>query len=171
VINITYLPATDPFHAVFRTFVLFPDNAAGKCPVETARILDFYVCFPFLISAFKCPKGLVRAHNSLKRLYPQNTYQITPKPAVLFNRMRGSQIAAISSLISYGFLESGDYKAGIVARTQKDMPAKTAAGVLEYHQDHAELMSFLAELKTYSPYGPNGLKARSELEEHRYDNV
>lgn len=170
-INITYLPANDPFHAVFRMFVLFPAHDSANCSYESARILDFYVCFPVLISEFKCPRPLVKLHNALKRRYIPNTYQVTPKPAVLFNRMRAAQSAAASSLQSYGFIEPTAFKKGAISRTDKELPERVAATVDEHRKQHAELIEFLDELKAYSPYGPNGLRARSELEEYRYDDV
>lgn len=170
-INITYLPANDPFHAVFRMLVLFPHHGSKPCPGETARILDFYICFPSLISEFKSPKPLVKSHNALKRRYIPNSYQVTPKPAALFNRMRGAQSAATSSLQSYGFLEPKAFQRGVISRTQKQMPERISVAVESHRKDHADLLDFLTELKALSPYGPAGLKARSELEEYRYDDV
>ncbi|MGO4355084.1 ABC-three component system middle component 5 [Rhizobium sp. RAF36] len=170
-INITYLPANDPFHAVFRMFVLFPVPETTSCSYESARILDFYVCFPVLISEFKCPRPLVKLHNALKRKYIPNTYQVTPKPAVLFNRMRAAQTAAVGSLQSYGFIEPKAFREGTIFRTKRELPDRVSATVEEHRKEHAELIMFLGELKTYSAYGPNGLRARSELEEYRYDDV
>ena len=170
-INITYLPANDPFHAAFRMFVLFPDYDARSCPYETALILDFYVCFPVLISEFKSPKPLVKSHNTLKRHYLPNTYQVTPKPAVMFHRMRAAQSAASSSLQSYGFFERKAFQDGFVVRTKRELPERISEAVKKYRQENAELVEFLDELKALSLYGPNGLRARSKLEEYRYDDV
>lgn len=170
-INITYLPANDPFHAIFRMFFLFPNEDEGPCPYDVARILDFYVCFPFLLSYFKCPRRLIKRHNALKHQYAPNTYQMTPKPTVLFNRMCAAQSAAISSLQSYGFIELAAFEDGNILRTQKKMPDKVFLVVEQYRNTHAELVDFLGELKTLPLYGASGLRARSELEEYRYDNV
>ena len=170
-INITYLPANDPFHAIFRLFVLFPDANSKVCSSDSARILDFYVCFPFLITQFKPPKSLVRAHNVLKKSYLPNSYQVTPKAAILFNRMGSPHNAATGSLQSYGFLQTDLFQDGMVARTSKPMPDGIAAEVQKHRADHADLVDFLDELKTLSLFGPAGLRARSDLEEHRYDNV
>lgn len=170
-INITYLPANDPYHAIFRILVLFPEKKSLDCPYDSARILDFYVCFPFLISSFKCPRPLIRLHNALKRQYIPNTYQITPKPAVLFNKMRPAQSAATSSLQSYGFINTTALKEGRISRTDMELPKRVSAMVEEHRREHAVLIEFLSELKVYSPYGANGLRSRSGLEEYRYDDV
>jgi hypothetical protein len=171
VINITYLPALDPFHAAFRLFVLFPDYNAGICQCDVSLILDFYVCFPVIISDFKSPKPLVKTHNILKKRYLPNTYQVTPKPAIMFQRMRAAQIAALSSLQSYGFFERESFQHGLVVRTKKELPERIAETVEKHRQDNKELVEFLDQLKAHSLYGPNGLRARSKLEEYRYDDV
>lgn len=170
-INITYLPGNDPFHAAFRMFVLFPDDNAPSCQHETARILDFYVCFPVLISEFKAPKTLVKSHNALKRRYLPNTYQVTPKPAIMFHRMRAAHSAASSSLQSFGFFDREAFLDGFVLRTKKELPERIFEAVEVYRRENAELVAFLDELKAVSLYGPNGLRARSKLEEYRYDDV
>lgn len=170
-INITYLAANDPFHAVFRMFVLFPDDRAQKCKREHTRILDFYVCFPFLISEFKPPRSLVKSHNALKRRYLPNTYQVTPKPAIMFHRMQAPFGAASSSLQSFGFFDRDAFVDGFFCRTKKQMPERIFEVVEEYRQENADLVRFLDELKEVSIYGPNGLRARSKLEEYRYDDV
>lgn len=170
-INITYLPGNDPFHAAFRMLVLFPDDASPSCLRETARILDFYVCFPVLISEFSAPKTLVKSYNALRRRYLPNTYQVMPKPAVMFHRMGAAHSAASSSLQSFGFFDREAFLDGFVLRTKKELPERLLEVVEEHRQENAELVTFLDELKAVSLYGPKGLRARSKLEEYRYDDV
>lgn len=170
-INITYLPAIDPFHAVFRMFVLFPTETAVPCPVEVARLLDFYICFPALINDFKSPRDIIKQYNLLKKRYKENSYQVTPKPAVIFRRMQASQSAALSSLLSYGFLDRETFQEGRIARTTKEVPKRICAEVERHRGTNEELIAYLEELKTRNPYGPDGLRARSKLEEYRYDDV
>lgn len=170
-INITYLPANDPFHAVFRMLVLFPNEASVGCRKDTARILDFYICFPSLISEFRCPRDLIKKHNALKRRYLPNSYQVTPRPAVMFRRMNAAQNAAASSLHSYGFFDHKAFMDGFIARTSKSLPGRLHEAVESHRQDNSELIEFLDHLKTWTLFGSDGLRARSKLEEYRYDDV
>lgn len=170
-INITYLPANDPFHAVFRMFVLFPTETATPCPLEVAKLLDFYVCFPALISDFKSPRDIIKQHNFLKKRYQANSYQITPKPAVIFRRMHAAQSSALNSLQSYGFLDREALREEQLLRTSKEMPKGICAQVERHRENNEELILYLEELKLRSLYGADGLRARSRLGEYRYDNV
>lgn len=170
-INITYLPASDPFHTVFRMFVLFPTETATPCPMEVAKLLDFYVCFPALISEFKSPRGIIKQYNFLKKRYQANSYQIMPKPAVIFRRMHAAQSSALSSLQSYGFLDREAFQEEQVVRTSKEMPTRICAEVKKHRDNNKELVAYLEELKSWNLYGADGLRARSKLEEYRYDNV
>lgn len=170
-VNITYLPANDAFHAAFRMFVLFPEQQSKTCPHESTLILDFYVCFPTLISEFRSPKPLLKMHNALKRQYLPNTYQITPNHSIMFHRMRSAQTAALSSLQAYGFFDPNAFKGGIVARTAKELPERIGDIVETHRRQNAQLIAFLDELKDMTLYGPTGLRARSGLGEYRYDNV
>ncbi|WP_412841972.1 ABC-three component system middle component 5 [Cereibacter johrii] len=152
-------------------FVLFPDENAIHCGLDTARILDFYLCFPSLICEFRSPKDIVKLHNVLKRKYTPNSYQETPRPAVMFRRMSAAQSAASSSLHSYGFFDHDAFTNGRVARTPLAIPERLSVAVREHRRDNSELVAYLDDLKSRSLLGPDGLRARSKLEEFRYDDV
>ncbi|MHC2302866.1 hypothetical protein ACVJBD_007133 [Rhizobium mongolense] len=110
------------------------------------------------MSEFKAPKTLVKSHNALKRRYLPNTYQVTPKPAIMFHRMRAAHSAASSSLQSFGFFDREAFLDGFVLRARKELPERIFEAVEDHRRENAELVAFLDELKAVSLYGPNGQK-------------
>ncbi len=53
-IQLSYQPAFDPFHAIYRQLrVLSAIEPSKSLPVDHARILDFYLLFPFRISGIR----------------------------------------------------------------------------------------------------------------------
>lgn len=170
-INITYLPSLDPYHAIFRLLTLFPEPTPNPVSIETARVLDFYVCFPFLISEFRPAREFLRAHNQLKKRYVRNEYQVTPKSATLFQKMRPVQGAAFNTLQAYGFIDAAAFRTGSVLRTTKTLSPGVSAQVRSFRAEHAQLVDFLGDLMSFPLLGPSGLKARTGLEEFRYDDV
>lgn len=172
-ISLSYIAAYDPYHAIFRMLALLEADHVAF-PVEVVRILDFYQCFPWLLVNLRPARdipGQVKAHNQIKKKYQPSSYQITPDDAVLFKRMRSSQLAALNSLAANGYIDADNFKESVVQRTMKPLPAKLSDRVRRYVLDHTDLLAFLRSVSAVSLFGKDGLKERSGLEEYRYDNV
>jgi ABC-three component (ABC-3C) system Middle Component 5 len=172
-IQLTFQPAFDPFHAVFRLLRLRPTIAvAGSLHRDHVRILDFYLLFPFKIDGIRLlPED--RKYRRLSSDYQAaRTYGHQPGDQIVFNRMATMQTAAIETLAVRNMISRERLDVGHVEATSAPAPKELAVRVGAANERDAELMGFLAVLASrYALTGPDGLKARTNLLEYRYDAV
>ena len=138
--------------------------------IEKARILDFYVVFPFLLSEFRFPPGRQKWVKHARTL--ENKYETVPDPKRLFLQMAGIQIATLRNLAEKEMIDPERLSAGYVASKRE----RWSAGVSELmpHWESVDPLSLdciTQELFLLPLYGRDGLKARSGLMEFRYDAV
>ena len=170
--QLVFQSALDPYHAMFRLLRLFPILKGAVLSRDHVRILDFYLLFPFLISAVRLSregqhfKKLARKYANLK------PYGQQPEGPLLFARMETMQNAAIDTLAFNSFLEKEALTADRVLIANKALPKELSQRVIELNEQQADLLEFLQSLaKEYPLLGENGLKARTGLKEYRYDAV
>lgn len=90
----------------------------------------------------------------------------------MLRRMRASQLAAINSLGSYGFVDTEMLRGGVVKRTSEPLPATLMPNITAFIAKNKILLEFLVMRLNEVPLaGADGLKDRSGLEEFRYDYV
>lgn len=172
-IQLTYQPAFDPFHSVFR-FLRLRQAVLPKAalPRDHVRLLDFYLMFPFRSHDVR----VFPRHRQFKRLARQyenvRPYGDLPEDRILFHRMLPIQGAALDTLAQRGLLDLEQYKRGIIAPTASALPAPLLAKIEDANLQQRDLIEFLTALATeYELLGPNGLKYRSGLLDHAYDAV
>jgi hypothetical protein len=170
--QLVFQPALDPFHAVFRFLRLFPIVASAALSRDHARILDYYLLFPFRIRSMR----LAPAHQKFKRLSETyahlKPYGEQPDGPLIFERMEPMQTAALETLASRGFLDLKALQSDEIKATTKVIPDELAARVHALNSQQSDLLEFLVVLaQNYDLSGKDGLKARSELLEYRYDAV
>jgi hypothetical protein len=171
--QLVFQPALDPFHAVFRFLRLFPLlKSADQLPQDHVRILDFYLLFPFRIREIR----LAPEHQRYKRLSDKyadlKPYGEQPDAPLLFGRMEPMQTAALETLASRGFLDIRAFQSDEVRPTSLAVPDELASRVFSLNDQQSDLLEFLTTLATnYELSGKDGLKARSQLLEYRYDAV
>lgn len=172
-IQLSYQPAFDPFHAVFRLLRLreavLKDGPLDK---DHLKILDFYLLFPFRIDGIRLQQG----HRKFRRLATQyaaaKPYGDQPEDRVLFGRMNTMQTVALDTMSAKRLIDSKKYELGTVVRADTIIPDDLAARVTEANTEEADLVSFLGVLaREYHLLGNDGLKSRSGLMEHRYDAI
>ena len=172
-IQLTFEPAYDPFHAIFRLLRLRPTIAAfGPLHREHVRILDFYLLFPFRTSGIR----LIPQHRRYRKLASDyraaKPYGDQPEDQIVFNRMEPMQVAALETLAARNLLAPERLDVGKVEATAEPLPEEVAARVDAANHRDAELMAFLGVLASeYTLTGANGLKDRTNLLEYRYDAV
>ena len=170
-IQLSYQPAFDPFHAVFRLLRLRETVLNGGPLHENhLKILDFYLLFPFRI----CGIRLRRGHRKFRRLATQyaaaKPYGDQPEDRVLFGRMNTMQTVALDTMSAKRLIDSKKYDLGTVVRTDTIIPDDLAVRVNEANMEGLDLVKFLGVLaREYELLGNDGLKSRSGLMEHRYD--
>ena len=170
---LSYQPAFDPFHAIFRIFRLLP-TISSYSPVERdkVRILDFYMTFPFLAAAMSFKKGqtgLRKIANGYDHLRP---YGGMPDSRDLFLRMAPIQKMAAETLAARGIIDPDAYSQGMIMPGDVQPPEQLAARVAELNAEQAAMIELLNTLcRDYELFGSDGLKSRSGLMEHRYDAI
>lgn len=170
--QLTFQPAYDSYHAIFRLFRLRNILESTRAYRDTARILDFYLLFPFRIDEIRLsPKH--RGYRKLASTYSNiQPYGGLPESIIVFERMAPMQQAASETLKIQGFLDNHSFDQGIVSWTDKQASLTLTLRVDEQNKRQDDLLTFLAILATEYPLlGESGLKARTGLIEYRYDPV
>ncbi|AMX95904.1 MULTISPECIES: ABC-three component system middle component 5 [Mesorhizobium] len=171
--QLSFQPAFDAFHAVFRFLrlrnVLGPSEALAY---DKLRILDFYLLFPHKVRDIR----LTAQHQKFKKLSDRyaftKPYGELPDARLVFERMRPMQAAAIQTLAAKSLVSVDALAQKEVRATGSTIPRSLAERVAEINESQSDLMDFLATLASdYPLQGDNGLKARTGLLEHRYDAV
>jgi hypothetical protein len=172
-IQLTYEPALDPFHAVYRLLRLRPIIAKhGPLPRDHVRILDYYQLFPYRINSIRL-KPQHRKYRKLSMDYKGAApYGEQPEDRVLFNRMEPMQIAALNTLASQNLIDPSRWSVGEVLATAEPMPDALNSRIETANERDAALEAFLGVLASeYHLTGADGLKNRTALMEHRHDAI
>jgi hypothetical protein len=171
--QLVFQPALDPFHAVFRFLRLLPVSREVSSLLNGhVRILDFYLLFPFRIRAIRLAPG----HQHFKKLSEKYAYLTPygeqPDAHLVFERMRPMQLAALETMSALNYIDSVAFLTGTFMATDQKIPEEISARITELNNNQSDLIQFLEVLaEDYELSGPNGLKARTELMEYRYDAV
>lgn len=172
-IQLTFEPALDPFHAIFRLLRLRPSlMKVGPLPRDQVRILDFYLLFPYRAVDIR----LTPQHRKYRKLASQyesvRPYGDQPEDSALLKRMEPMQLAALDTLAGHNLIDFERWRLGEVRITTAQVPEDLAGRVEAANKHDSELMDFLDTLgSAYQLTGPGGLKDRTGLLEYRYDAV
>jgi len=171
VIQLTFEPAFDAYHGMYRTLRLRSTfDQLGGVPIDLARILDFYLLYPFRLSAIRLKREDLRIRTIGKRYDKTRPYSEMPDDRVIVHRMKPIQYAAYNTLAVGQLLEVGALEEECVKPTESDLPPRLADRIALANEDDADLIDALSVLATnYTLTGADGLKARSGLLEYRYD--
>lgn len=167
---ISFQPAFDVFHTEFR-FLRLRRIMTAENPwhLDQLRIADFYLLFFFRIQDVR----LSPRHRSMKKRsqqYSFSRYERQPDDQLLFARMEGVQRAAFETLVSKGFFDADSFVTGFVVDTNLPEPLEISNRIDEINSGQSSLMEDLSGLiEGYPLLGPDGLKSRTQLLEHRYD--
>ena len=173
--SLSYTPAYDPYHTVFRYLVILSSVEDSSLSYRAARTADFFLCFPWALSEVKAPrgvKGFAKDRNSILKLYPQSTYDKIPKPRIIFERMEVIQATAVSALAGADLIDSVVAEQGHVSLVVDSLSENLLSSIKEFQIKHSELVELIAKkLPQFSELGKDGIFARSGLGEHNYDIV
>lgn len=170
-IQLAFQPAYDAYHSAFRFFQL-REIIGASIELDRYRILDYYVCFPGELASFR----FAPAHRRFRKIGEQyakaNDFERRPTSRAIFARMRMVQAAALETLENEGYLRSGCLGELRVEQTSKPTPKVISDRVNLRLETYADVLNALSVLNSeYGLVGPAGLKARSELLEHKYDAI
>jgi hypothetical protein len=160
---LVYHPAFDSYHCLFRSISIL--EVCGQCEVERLRILDFCLSFPTTVVKFRLPPG--RSAVKKAALAESNPYRDPISPRAMFANLAAIQMAAFSCLAATGL---ATLDAGVLTRTQTALPEAIRERCLSMQAKESTFFNtLLSQLNALPLLGPDGLKARSELMEFRYD--
>jgi hypothetical protein len=169
VTQLTYHPAFDPYHQIFRTVRLVVQMGA-PFDADKLRLADFYLLFPEKILEIRLSRRL-RSQASRLKMTPRFPYDRMPESKLLFTRTEHTFQAAIQTMLHDGLLDRDAAQENLLAKgSGLSEISKLFGRAVAANEEEAPLMSFLAELIREFPYlGVDGLKDRTGLDEHRYD--
>lgn len=172
-IQLSYEPVFDPFHAVFRFLRLRQIiEQLGPFHRDLVRILDFYLLFPFRIGEIR----LTPSHRRFRKLASvydsAKSYGDQPEARTVFDRLEVIQGATLDTLASQGFIDADQLSIGLVQTTNASVGEEILERVRNANEREGDLIDFLGVLASeYELTGENGLKSRTGLMEHRYDAI
>ena len=172
-IQLSFQPALDPFHAMFRLLRLRPVlREVGKLPVDHIRILDFYVAFPFRIGGLRVKPEHRRLKTGVMRFEWPTPYGDQPDDKTVLARMEPIQDVALQTLASHALIDGAQLDRRMVQVAEAPVPSSLAARIEDANAREHSLLALLGVLAgDYGLTGLGGLKERSGLLEHRYDAV
>lgn len=166
---IGYHPAMDPAHAAFRVTRLLLLDPEGPWERDRLRIADFMLLFPAFIPSMQLPREHLKWRNLLKR--HENRYWYSGDPLMLFRRIQPLHETGVHLLVGVGALDETLWTQDGRARLNSSaMPDSVMQDAYDRNTEEADITSFLQKVVlTLRLTGPEGLKARTKLLEHRYD--
>lgn len=167
---LVYHPAFDMYHCIFRMVRLLNRLPKASYHVERIRILDFYLLFPGQIPSFRFPRPLMTHRRRFAG--KDNRYEKLADPFRIFLRLSPFQQEALGCLAAHGLVDSTELTKGMVSRTDQALPSRLKAIADEtdtLEPDAIELLT--GQLMSIDLYGKDGMKARSDLFEYRYDPI
>ncbi|MGM4904673.1 ABC-three component system middle component 5 [Tardiphaga sp. 866_E4_N2_1] len=172
-IQLSYQPALDPFHSVFRLIRLLPYIAScNSLPRDHVRILDYYLLYPFRISAARLSPQHSRFRKFDALFQDNKPYGEQPEDAVIFARMAPIQCTAMETLADKLIIDPTAWQHDVVRPTGANIPEPLAQRALNANANEPSLTDLIGVLTHEYPLtGRNGLKDRTGLLEHRYDAI
>jgi hypothetical protein len=170
-IHLSYHPAFDAFHAIFRFLRLKFRQDVSDIEVDKLRILDYYLLFPWRASAIRLAQKDLGVRRIAKRLEKQQDYATLPNGEALLERMRASQIAALQTMAQDGVIDPMHLRNGVVKFKAFSLPSELKKRIDNKNEEEADKMAIIDVLSAYPLLGTDGLKGRTSLLEHRYDKI
>lgn len=163
-----YHPARDGHHSAFRILRILAASNGASFERDTIRILDFLLIFPQAIAETRLPKDLKSFRSSFAA--QKNCYHFNGSPRLVLLQMAPLQDMALRLLASRNLIELSLLLDSIVKRTEAPVPPKVSELIDLRNAEETTTVDFLVKhLATLPLSGPDGLKARTGLMEHRYD--
>lgn len=167
---LAFQPAFDVFHTSFR-FLRLRRLLGGDRVLHFDQlcIADFYLLFPFRLEGIRLKQG----HRSIRKLaqaFQKRRYENQPDDNLLFSRMRPIQGAALETLVASDFFDRAFFETKVIVETDKVESEALSRCIDGVNTEQSTLMqALLLLIDDYELLGPDGLKARTGLLEHRYD--
>lgn len=169
---ITYNPAFDQYHSIFRMAHILRKMDNGKpLEIDRVRIWDFYMLYPVQLRhvSLKTDEPAIRDARKLLRLQ-ETAYDYKGDIRKLFGWIKPFQISALGCLVSCGILSREEFMNGnvLVSDSHKLKTFVESTGELSVRESN--ILNFLSLLFGGMPLtGVYGMKHRTKLLESKYD--
>ncbi len=169
---ITYNPAFDLYHSIFRiAHILRKMEERKRYEIDCVRIWDFYMLYPNKLSnvLLKVDEKELREARKLLKL-KETSYDYKGDIRKLFEWIKPFQLSALGCLVSCGILDKDAFEVGYVEVVNLDMldTFVNKAGDISVHEKN--VLHFLSFLFSGMPLtGVYGMKHRTKLMESKYD--
>lgn len=170
-IQLSYHPAFDAFHCIFRMLRIKQHSEITEIEVDRLRILDYYVLFPWRAADIRLPRPHLSIRRTAKKLEEKQDYATLPDGEALLERMRPAQLAALQTMAEDGVLDAQKLRCDTASFLPAKLPEKLSERVKKKNDQETETMTIIDALLSYPLLGNDGLKARTSLLEYRYDKV
>lgn len=163
-----YHPAFDIYHCIFRLLLLLSESYEKIYEIKQIRILDFYFVFPDQLAKVRFPKDARRYRKIIGD--ESSSYESIDNPQRIFLQLEPIQTAALNCLVSYGFIDSELYDQNKLMLTNKAIPSGLTEALEKTKSENEDLIDLLSgPFSKLELIGSQGLKARTNLLEFRYD--
>lgn len=171
--QIAYQSALDPYHTLFRFLrigrIVGTENSLA---VDAIRIVDFYLLFPFRIKGFRLKPEHRGFRKMSKRYEERMPYGEFPGDRAVFARMAPIQNASLATASRQNIIEPEKCLRDSIQFLAFDLPQEMERRIASLNEEEKDLVKFLLALtEDYSFLGHDGIKARSNLLEFRYDSI
>lgn len=164
-----YNPTYDIYHGVFRVLRILETLEIKPYRIEFIRIADFYFLFPQLFSEIRMPNKYRTLKTQMAN--SKNSYNEVPNHKGLLRELLKCQLIAIKSVVGAGLIDKENFQKGIVIRSSKELPTKLIDLIKSDEEKRSYINDVIHALSELTLQGPNGLKARTNLMEFRYDII
>lgn len=163
-----YHPAYDVGHTMMRLIRIASNSKHLPIEIEKLFILDFFYLFPAHLSTLRVPKDMVKERNSVKVQF--NNYFDPYYAKDTFLKLYPISSNAAQLLASKNVLEKDRFFEGFADMNRDTHLYIEISSDILHDNINTRLLDFVANRLASIPLlGPEGLKARSSLLEHRYD--
>jgi len=160
-----YNKVNDPYHTLFRMLNILYLVEDSSIELERLRIYDFLLAFPSYIVECRLPRHLTSRKKDFKRY--RNIYNAF-NPRVSFVRMKPIQDGVILHLEKMFILKKMKNQNKFELNKQK-IPIEL---VTDFKSIDSELLKLVCnDFSEISLFGKNGLKARLNIMEFKYDSI
>ena len=165
-----YDQSQDPYHCAVRSIGIASLLRTPQLDIAKLGILDLVANFPQLLHQFRLPKDLLELRKL--EIAKPNPYRPSPSTHAAIQAIRSIQGVALATLASSGLIHKEGLRRGKFELTGMSFPEPIQAAVSSWTQrDAEEKRQIIQALDALPLSGPDGLKHRSGLMEHRYDAV
>lgn len=170
-IQLSYQPAFDATHAIFRFLRIREALGLLSIEVDKLRILDYYLLFPPQASEIRLRQSDLWIRNAAKKFERRKSSAKLPSKEVLFEKMKSPQVAALQTMVASGSIDAASMRQNLVKFQSLALPPSLTNRVKEANEREADVMKIVEALQHYPLLGKDGLKDRTGLLEYRYDQV